>query len=262
MVDGQPPKTVPISALCKCASGLIGSLPLLQEWVAVQRTLLKCATVGLMPCVSGLGSISATDAPKAFERRFYTLWASALMADSDVLTTFSAEQREELVRRFRSLDTAVRGLAALYVQGKAAEPARRLRAAQARVNGSEVELLRRELQKRRRIKPLRKLFAEIPHALQALKPCMLMSPISVSTYLKPGSVSFDLVVFDEASQLPTPEGVAAILRAKQVVVAHRTPPQERGVDPQVGRSVPHFFFYENRLVTFPSACTSPDGTGN
>ena len=46
-----------------------------------------------------------------------------------------------------------------------------------------------------------------------------MSPISVSTYLKPGSVTFDLVVFDEASQLPTPEGIAAILRAKQVVVA-------------------------------------------
>jgi superfamily I DNA and/or RNA helicase len=48
---------------------------------------------------------------------------------------------------------------------------------------------------------------------------MLMSPLSVSTFLKPGSLAFDLVVFDEASQLPTQEAIPAILRAKQVVVA-------------------------------------------
>ena len=46
-----------------------------------------------------------------------------------------------------------------------------------------------------------------------------MSPLSVSTFLKPGALAFDLVVFDEASQLPTPQAIPAILRAKQVVVA-------------------------------------------
>jgi very-short-patch-repair endonuclease len=46
-----------------------------------------------------------------------------------------------------------------------------------------------------------------------------MSPVSVSTFLKPGALEFDLVVFDEASQLPTQEAIPSILRAKQVVVA-------------------------------------------
>ena len=46
-----------------------------------------------------------------------------------------------------------------------------------------------------------------------------MSPVSVSTFLKPGSVNFDLVVFDEASQLPTPEAIPSILRGKQIIVA-------------------------------------------
>jgi len=55
--------------------------------------------------------------------------------------------------------------------------------------------------------------------LQALKPCFLMSPLSVSTFLKPGALTFDLVIFDEASQLPTPQAVPAILRAEQVIVA-------------------------------------------
>jgi hypothetical protein len=49
--------------------------------------------------------------------------------------------------------------------------------------------------------------------------CLLMSPISVSTFLKPEVFHFDLVVFDEASQLPTAEAVPAVLRASQVVVA-------------------------------------------
>jgi superfamily I DNA and/or RNA helicase len=82
-----------------------------------------------------------------------------------------------------------------------------------------VGILRRELQKKKRIKPLRRLLAEIPNVLQALKPCMLMSPISVSTYLKPGTCQFDVVIFDEASQLPTAEAVPSILRAKTVIVA-------------------------------------------
>jgi len=106
------------------------------------------------------------------------------------------------------------------IKAAASEPARRINSAYTGLsNASEVGILRRELEKRRRIKPLRRLFAEIPQALQALKPCMLMSPLSVSTFLKPGAMKFDLVVFDEASQLPTQEAIPSILRATQVIVA-------------------------------------------
>ncbi len=310
IADGSDCQSAALNVVSNRVSELLGALPLVQEWVALQRTLQKCGAAGLTPFVSGLGSVSAKDAPKAFERRFHDLWISSVMAGSDVLTTFSAAQREELVRKFEGFDTSLRTLVALHIQGKAADSARRLRAAQSSVSGSEVGVLRRELQKRKRIKPLRKLFAEIPHALQALKPCMLMSPISVSTYLKPGSAFFDLVVFDEASQLPTPEGIAAILRAKQVVVAgdrNQLPPtsffraqielddddhedrEDAAAEPleslldDAVATVPLFreshlkwhyrsrderlikfsnsFFYENRLVTFPSACTDTDGRG-
>jgi len=293
-------------------SELLASFSLIQAWVVLQRSLQKCNGAGLGAFLTGLGSTSAKDAPDALARRFYQLWVSSVMAQSDALAIFSPIQREELVKKFESLDKSVRALVALNIQEKAADSARRLRAAQSSVSGSEVGVLRRELQKRKRIKPLRKLFAEIPHALQALKPCMLMSPISVSTYLKPGSVTFDLVVFDEASQLPAPEGVAAILRSKQVVVAgdrNQLPPtsffraqieldkDDRDDDEEAEAAeeplesllddavatVPLFreaylkwhyrsrderlinfsnaFFYDNRLVTFPSACTDTDGRG-
>ena len=301
-----------IKQLIVRTSEVLAGFSLIQGWVVFQRSVQKCNGAGLGAFLTGLGSTSAKDAPDAFARRFYQLWASSVMAQSDALTMFSPTQREELVKKFESLDKTVRALVALHIQERAADSARRLRAAQSSISGSEVGVLRRELQKRKRIKPLRKLFAEIPHTLQALKPCMLMSPISVSTYLKPGSVTFDLVVFDEASQLPTPEGIAAILRAKQVVVAgdrNQLPPSsffraqieldednidgnedaeaaeeplESLLDDAVA-TVPLFreaylkwhyrsrderlikfsnaFFYENRLVTFPSASTDADGRG-
>lgn len=66
--------------------------------------------------------------------------------------------------------------------------------------------------------PLRKLFDKIPTLLRRLCPCMLMSPISVAQYIDPSFPKFDLVIFDEASQLPTSEAVGTIARGENVVI--------------------------------------------
>lgn len=143
------------------------------------------------------------------------------MQKAEPLVELSGTRRRDLIDKFRILDEKIRRLAAARAQSVAAQASGRIRSAQDNVesSASEVGILRYELQKKKRVRPLRKLFAEIPHVLQALKPCMLMSPISVSTYLKPGVISFDVVVFDEASQLPTAEAIPSILRAQRVVVA-------------------------------------------
>lgn len=78
--------------------------------------------------------------------------------------------------------------------------------------------LRREAEKRRRQKPLRKLFAEIPELLLTLKPCLLMSPLSVSQFLAAGLFRFDVVIFDEASQVLPEDAVGAIFRGDQLIV--------------------------------------------
>jgi very-short-patch-repair endonuclease len=164
--------------------------------------------------------VSAGDAPRIFERRFLKLWLSSAIDRSQMLADFTEAKGGSLIDQFRALDERVRRLAIARAQMIASAASTRVRkAGEVPEGASEVGILRRELQKRKRIKPLRKLFAEIPHVLQALKPCLLMSPISVSTYLKPELFHFDLVVFDEASQLPTAEAIPAILRASQVVVA-------------------------------------------
>jgi very-short-patch-repair endonuclease len=57
----------------------------------------------------------------------------------------------------------------------------------------------------------------LPTLLTKLKPCMLMSPLSVAQYLDPAHAQFDVVVFDEASQIPVWDAVGAIARGKQLV---------------------------------------------
>ena len=79
--------------------------------------------------------------------------------------------------------------------------------------------IRREAKKRSRHLPVRKLFKLIPNALTQFKPCLLMSPLSVSQFLDPEQHRFDVVIFDEASQICPWDAVGAIYRGSQLVVA-------------------------------------------
>ena len=81
-----------------------------------------------------------------------------------------------------------------------------------------VGTLKREFNKKRRHLPIRKLTEKAGNAIQAIKPVFMMSPLSVATYLPPGAINFDLIVFDEASQVRPVDAFGPLLRAKQAVV--------------------------------------------
>jgi len=83
---------------------------------------------------------------------------------------------------------------------------------------TEMQLLRNELGKQRRHIPIRQLIRRAGRAIQALKPCFMMGPMSVAQYLQQGAVDFDMIVMDEASQLRPEESLGAIARGKQLIV--------------------------------------------
>ncbi len=83
---------------------------------------------------------------------------------------------------------------------------------------AELSILRRNISTGGRGISLRELFDQLPTILPRLCPCMLMSPISVAQYLDLSSEKFDLVIFDEASQIPTSESIGAIARGKALIV--------------------------------------------
>ena len=82
----------------------------------------------------------------------------------------------------------------------------------------ESQLILNQARRKRGHLPVRELFAQAPHVLTALKPCWAMSPLLVAEML-PAQTLFDVVIFDEASQVPPADAVGAILRGRQVVVA-------------------------------------------
>jgi very-short-patch-repair endonuclease len=82
----------------------------------------------------------------------------------------------------------------------------------------EMKVINREIAKKRKHLPIRKLLHEAGHALQLIKPVFMMSPISIAQFLAPGSLDFDLMVMDEASQVTPEDALGAMARAKQIIV--------------------------------------------
>lgn len=87
-----------------------------------------------------------------------------------------------------------------------------------RANWTEYALLELETSKQKKHLPLRKLLDQAGKAIQALKPCFMMSPLSVAQYLKAEKLEFDLLVIDEASQMQPEEALGALIRSKQAVI--------------------------------------------
>ncbi|WP_373062910.1 AAA domain-containing protein, partial [Gemmatimonas sp.] len=84
--------------------------------------------------------------------------------------------------------------------------------------GEVGELVRNELSRQKGGLSIRALLEKYSRATIQLTPCLLMSPDSVAQFLKPGVIDFDLVVFDEASQVPVSNAIGAMGRGKSVVV--------------------------------------------
>ncbi len=83
---------------------------------------------------------------------------------------------------------------------------------------TQLAVLSRRLQTKGRGVALRKVIADSGDILAKLFPCMLMSPLSVAQYLDMKSDLFDIVIFDEASQMETPDAVGTIARGRSLVV--------------------------------------------
>jgi len=132
-----------------------------------------------------------------------------------VIGAFDAARHWEVVTEYRRLDHGHISNTAARVRRIYAE---RVVNAKARYRDEAAAVTFQANLKRRHL-PLRQLYAAAPHMLQALKPCWAMSPLMVSQLLPPERGLFDVVVFDEASQVTPADAVPAILRGVQVVVA-------------------------------------------
>ena len=152
----------------------------------------------------------------AFECAFAQGVIVGVMNSSPALASFQGAKFEETVRKYAEADDKFKELTIRELVAKLS--ANIPDASNASKGTSELSMLLKAIKSGGRNMPIRKLFDSMPTLLRRICPCMLMSPISVAQYIDPKFPKFDLVVFDEASQLPTSEAVGAIARGESVVV--------------------------------------------
>lgn len=188
----------------------------LSSWVAYRGRAEKATELGCGDIVGRLrdGGLSTVQLIPAFEMAYFeAVYADQVRIEPD-LGRFDGTMHGRLAREFAEMDRqriAAAGVEVVRAHHKAVPP---------RDGGSvgPLGILRGEMQKRRGHMPIRRLMEKAGPAVQALKPVLMMSPLSVAQFLTPGAFDFDLLVMDEASQIQPVDALGAIARAKQVVV--------------------------------------------
>ncbi len=150
-----------------------------------------------------------------YKKCYYKQWIDHIIHGSEILATFNRVSQDAAVNVFTEKDKLQFSINRAVI--KASLSARRPDLNFV-AGGSAISVLLREAQKKRKQKPIRTLLSEIGDLAQVLKPCFMMSPLSVSTFLDPEKIQFDTVVFDEASQIFPQDAVGAIYRGKQLIV--------------------------------------------
>ncbi|MBI4331183.1 MAG: DUF4011 domain-containing protein [Chloroflexi bacterium] len=193
----------------------------LRPWLDVENAIKQLRNLGLAEFVaeSLKRKVNVLNLPDAFEKQFYRLWLDEAYRGDPVLNSFRSTLHEQAIDEFRKLDKRL-------VQDTPRRIINELRSRRpdtgfASPRSSALGILQREIQKRRP-KPLRSLFSEITALVQALKPCFLMSPLSVASYLAPGQMKFDVLLFDEASQIMPEDAMGSILRSLQAIIVGDT----------------------------------------
>ncbi len=206
-----------LAELRRVVRGWQDSLGYLRDWCNWQQTKRDSERLGLQPLLSMLdaGLVAWSHAPQFFEYSYADWWLGQVMQQTPVLTRFVAVDHERKIQEFREADAQFAELTRQYIYSKLAGkiPASDLAPPQ-----TPLGILKREIQKKSRHMPVRKLLSTTADLLSHLAPCMLMSPLSVAQYLDAASTQFDLVIFDEASQIPTWDAIGVIARGKQVIV--------------------------------------------
>jgi len=196
------------------------ALDLWQEW---RDVLAETEGTLFMPFVTAAqqAGIPHDQWADAARRLFLYSWVERVLDEEHLLALFRAHVHEERISRFGALDEEQLHIARSRIRKQLIDvvPDEQHRALSAT---DELAILQRELMKKRGHMPLRKLFSKIPNLLGTLKPCLMMSPLSVASFLESDAITFDLVIFDEASQIMPENAIGAILRGKQVIVTGDT----------------------------------------
>jgi very-short-patch-repair endonuclease len=231
--------TTPFTTLLDRVQTQLAALPLLERWVFFLHERERCETLNLSPFLAALTQLLDTDrlpwqdhaerktAWRVFEKCFYQAWLAEFTRDIPILKEFRGHEHERVIQQFKQADRDFvkhsqrrlveqqlvqrHNLQQQMAQGATLPPRDRNEK-----TTMLLEVKRQAAMKRR--KPLRKLIEIGGPVIAQLMPCWMMSPLSVSEYVDPRQMTFDIVIFDEASQICAEDAISSIIRGKQLIV--------------------------------------------
>lgn len=212
--------------LIKHVDELARNIHKIESWIEFQSYVSEAESLGAKQFLDSilkakLQNLSGPLLQNIFLNKFYQAWVDKIEIENPEIRKFSGNGQSLLVDRFNKADLQIQSSNRKLISKKlasswidyAADPN----------NKADLQLIGHELNKKKKHKPIRLILQEVPKLIQTLKPCWMMSPLTVSRLIDSGSAStqleFDLVIFDEASQIKTEDAICSIYRGKQLILA-------------------------------------------
>ena len=185
------------------------------QWLQAYQTL-RSLGIGFIATEYKEKNIPTGQLTDSFRKSFYQAAIRYIIAKEPTLELFNGKIFNDIIAKYKQIsakfeETTQRELFARLASNI---PSFTHEA----IQSSEVGILQKNIRNNARGISIRKLFDQIPTLLSRMCPCMLMSPLSVAQFIDTDADKFDLIVFDEASQMPTYEAVGAIARGKNVII--------------------------------------------
>lgn len=277
------------------------SIDVLDNWCRFYMHLCEMNRIGLREFIDMaiVNKVLTDEITSSYKKVFLWQWADRIIVGSELLNRLTRQWHDDRVDKFKMDDLILFEINKAIIKSTLSQKRPDLDLI---ASGSAVAVLQKEGEKKSKFKSIRRLLVEIGELIQTLKPCFLMSPLSVSTFLSP-DIEFDVVIFDEASQVFPQDAFGAIYRGKQLIVVgdkKQMPPSnffnaialvdddsEEAVvtdfESILNLAVSHFperclkwhyrsrheqliafsnkHFYNDELITFPSARVKTEGFG-
>ena len=214
---GGAPEIEGLADVKRTYEGMLAQLARLADRVRWAALRDEAVLRGLSPLLDALeeGRVEADNSEDVFLTSYVHWWLPLALDRSEALRGFLIWEHEDLRSTFIDLDETAQDLAAAQIRQTLAHD---LPAKNEVPRNSELGMLRHQLGLTRPSMAIRELIGRMPTTFTKLAPCVLMSPLSVAQYLPADHQCFDLVIFDEASQIFTWDAVGVIARGKQAIV--------------------------------------------
>lgn len=206
-----------LGSLSQQMDDLEQSRNLFRDWSSWCTIRTRAIAKGLAPLVTDLenGAVTPAQSLQAFHLGYARWWLPLAIDASPELRKFRRFEHEHAIADFREIDDLVRAHATDKVVSSLVHG---LPPSELVPRNSELGRLRHQIGLQRPSSSIRDMISAMPECFSKLAPCVLMSPLSIAQYLPTHQALFDVVIFDEASQIATWDAVGAIARGRQTII--------------------------------------------